>query len=341
MNQDIQFACAPVLLIGFNRPDFMVAQIDAVRPARPSRLYLAVDGPRDNRPEEAEQCRKVRDCEKLVDWPCEVRTLFRERNLGCKYGVSGAITWFFENETEGIVLEDDCRPTIDFLRFATEMLERYKNDERIGAVCGFNAFNLQDDKSVAYHFSHHMDVWGWASWRRVWMEYDVEMTRIRERIDDIIDMSKMTQYYKRMFKGFASAVANGLSTWDVQFQLLILAKGWLTIVPQRRLVANVGFADDRATHTSGYLYWGRHWSIMGEELEFPLVHPKEIVCDEAADYYHEKTFSSVFPRILTFIGSKLPRLRSCISVVGGVAERFMPFLFGRAIFRSRKGIQNT
>ena len=102
-----EFTCAPILLIGFNRPDFMAAQIAAVREARPLKLYVAVDGPR---PDEAEKCRAVRECVKLVDWPCEVKTLFREKNLGCKYGVSGAISWFFDNEEEGIVLEDDCRP---------------------------------------------------------------------------------------------------------------------------------------------------------------------------------------------------------------------------------------
>ena len=118
------FSCVPILLIGFNRPDFMAAQIVAIRDARPPRLYIAVDGPREGRIDEAEKCRAVRDCVKLIDWPCEIKTLFREKNLGCKYAVSSAITWFFENEEMGIILEDDCRPTVDFLRFASEMLVR-------------------------------------------------------------------------------------------------------------------------------------------------------------------------------------------------------------------------
>ena len=167
------FNCAPILLMGFNRPDYMSAQIAAIRSAHPQRVYVAVDGPRERIVDEAEKCHAVQHCVELVDWPCEVKTLFREKNLGCKYAVSGAITWFFENEEMGIVLEDDCRPTLDFLRFATEMLERYKEDARIGAVCGFNHFNLQSERGPSYHFSRHMDVWGWASWRRVWNDYDV------------------------------------------------------------------------------------------------------------------------------------------------------------------------
>ena len=320
--------CAPVLLLGFNRPDFMAAQIEAVRIAQPSKVYIAVDGPRKNIVGEDELCQKVRECERFIDWECDIKTLYRKENRGCKYGVSEAISWFFENEEEGIVLEDDCRPMIDFLQFATEMLERYRNDERIGAVCGFNAFNLQADKSVSYHFSRHMDIWGWASWRRVWTHYDVEITRCRERVENIIDGARMTQYFKKMFRGFASDVAAGLMTWDVQFQLLILEKGWLNIVPQTRIVSNLGLADERATHTGGYVYWGRHWSSKGKGLKFPLVHPKDVVCDELADCYHEKKFAAILPRMLTFIGSKFPGLCRYISAIGYCAERFMPFLFG-------------
>ena len=256
--------CAPILLIGFNRPDYMAAQIAAVRSVRPDKIYLAVDGQRADRPDEAELCRQVRECVKLIDWTCDVNTLFREENLGCKYGVSGAITWFFENEPEGIVLEDDCRPTIDFLRFATEILERYRGDERIGAVCGFNFFNLQSDKSASYHFSRHMDVWGWASWRRVWKGYDVDIADNPTIVAAIVNNTRANTYYKRFYGAIANAVSNGLSTWDIQFYLLFLKKNYLSVVPRVRLVANVGLADRRATHTGGYVYWGREWAKAGQ-----------------------------------------------------------------------------
>ena len=317
---------APILLIGFNRPDFMAAQIDAVRPASPQKVYIAVDGPRDGRPEEAEKCRAVRDCVKLIDWQCEVKTLFRERNLGCKYGVSGAITWLFENEEMGIVLEDDCRPTVDFLRFATEMLERYKDDGQIGAVCGFNHFNLQSDKSVSYHFSRHMDIWGWASWRRVWKHYDVEMSSFKDRLVEIIDNFNATAYYKRVLHLFATDIDKGLSTWDIQFSLLSLSMGWLNIVPKQRLVSNAGLADNRATHTGGYIYWGKDWSKAGS-LEFPLSHPNEIKCDDAADRLRERMEGAIFPRGLTWLGAKFPLLCKLMTFIGRVAEKVAPFLF--------------
>ena len=320
------FSCVPILLIGFNRPDFMAEQIVAIRDARPLRLYIAVDGPREGRIDEAEKCRAVRDCVKLIDWPCEIKTLFREKNLGCKYGVSSAITWFFENEEMGIILEDDCRPTLAFLRFASEMLERYKDDDSIGAVCGFNHFNLQSDKNASYHFSHHMDIWGWASWRRVWQYYDVEMGSFKDRLADIIDNSKATSYYKKVLRLFASDIGNGLSTWDIQFSLLSLSKGWLNIVPSQRLVANAGLADDRATHTGGYIYWGKDWSKAGT-IEFPLVHPSEAVCDDAADRLRERMEGAIFPRGLTWIGAKIPCLCGLMTLIGRVAEQIAPFLF--------------
>ena len=321
-----EFCCAPILLLGFNRADSMAAQIEAVRAARPARLYVAVDGPRENKPNEAEQCCAVQDCIKNIDWPCEIKTLFREKNFGCKYSVSGAITWFFENEEKGIVLEDDCRPTIDFLRFATEMLERYKDDERVGAINGFNHFNLQTNPDVSYHFSSHMDVWGWASWRRVWNEYDVDMAFCHGNEDSIIESSKLTRYYKWLYKRFVNDVKYGLSSWAIPFSILFLFKGWMSVVPKKRLVANAGLDDNRATHTGGYIYWGKDWSKAGV-LDFPLVHPNEVVCDEEADRTRERIEGAIFPRGLTWIGAKFPCLSGLMTFIGKIAEKVAPFLF--------------
>ncbi len=322
----LAFDCAPILLVGFNRPDYMAAQIDALRRARPRKIYFAVDGPRAEKPAEVELCRKVQDCVKLIDWTCEIKTLFRDKNLGCKYGVSGAITWFFENESEGIVLEDDCRPSVDFLRFATEMLARYGDDERIGAVCGFNFFNLQSDENASYHFSRHMDVWGWASWRRVWKDYDVNIAEDANNVSALLDQTTATPYYKKFYSKIARGVGNGLSTWDVQFSLLFLAKSYLSVVPKVRLVSNVGLADLRATHTGGYVYWGKEWSCPGH-IEFPLTPPKRICCDEASDLLRERMEGAILPRGLTWIGAKCPCLCSSLSFVGKVLEKVAPGLF--------------
>ena len=318
--------CAPILLIGFNRPDFMTAQIAAIRTAQPRKVYVAVDGPREGRTDEAEKCRAVRDCVKAIDWPCEVKTLFREKNLGCKHGPFSAMDWFFSNEESGIVLEDDCRPTQDFLLFATLMLERYKTDARVAAINGFNTFNLQSSKSSSYHFSCHMDVWGWASWRRVWRNYDLNIARHKEFAKKIIHDSHMSTRYKKMFYGFVDDLSTGLDAWDIQFSIMLLLHGWWSIVPKTRLVANAGLADDRATHTGGYIYWGKDWSKAGT-LEFPLIHPEAVVCDDAADRLREKIECAIFPRGLTWLGAKFPFLCGLMTFIGKVAEKISPFLF--------------
>ena len=327
MSEKQAYDCAPVLLIGFNRPDFMAVQIAAVRAARPTRLYIAVDGAREGWPDEAEKCRAVRECAKLVDWTCEVKTLFREKNHGCKMGVSGAITWFFENEEEGIVLEDDCRPSPDFFRFVTEMLARYRDDERIGIVTGFNHFNLQSDKTASYHFSSHLDIWGWASWRRVWAKYDVTMEPYIGHADEVIGASAMTPYFKMfMRKGIQEVQAGQCNTWDFQFALAALSMKWLCVVPRRRLIANVGLTDGGATHTNGYNYYAESFARVGK-IDFPLAHPAAVVCDERADLIRERMEGAVFPRGLTWLGSKMPLLCPLLSVTGKIVERIAPVLF--------------
>ena len=326
MKMQEDFESAPILLIGFNRPDFMRAQIDAVRSAKPARLYVAVDGPREERPDEAVRCAEVRECVKLVDWPCEVKTRFSDVNRGCQMGPVSAINWFFEHEESGIVLEDDCRPTIDFLRFASEMLVRYREDERIGLIAGFNAFNLQSDPQTSYHFSEHLDIWGWASWRRVWQKYDVTMAKYIDRAESLIEKSKMLPYGRMFMRKGLREVQNGLDAWDFPFSLMFLAEGYLTVLPREKLVTNAGVCDAAATHTGGYNYYAPHFAKAGK-ITFPLVHPEAVVCDEWSDRRREQMEGAVFPRGLTWLGCKFPRLCPLLSMIGRVVEQALPIVF--------------
>lgn len=319
------YNCAPVLLLGFNRPDFMVEQMNIVRQVKPSKLYIAVDGPREFVSGEDVLCQRVRKCMDYVDWDCDVKTLFRERNLGCRLGVSGAISWFFDNEVAGIVLEDDCRPSLEFFRFASEMLERYADDERIGAVNGFNYFNLQTDSQCSYHFSSHMDIWGWASWRRAWKLYDVDMKPYIAELDSIIDSSSMTSYMKHVKRDGALRAMGRLNTWDFQFSIASLANHWLNIVPRERLVVNVGQFNQSAVHTGGYNFWAKCFETMGT-MEFPLCHPGEIACDDAADRRREKMEAALFPRLLTWMGSKFPAGADFLDCIGSALINHMPKL---------------
>jgi len=323
---DRTFRCAPVLLIGYNRSDFIEKQLDILRKAAPERLYVAVDAPKDGDRESAAANKRIRELVAAADWTTNVFTMFQERNIGCKYAVSKAITWFFENEESGIILEDDCMASLDFFRFATEMLDRYKDDERIGAVNGFSFFGSRTDCSQTYRFSIHMDVWGWASWRRVWKDYDVELYEKEELVSAAIRSSTMTAYFKKLSLDYIGRLRNSLSTWDVQLQMLFFIKRYLSIVPSERLVVNIGLSDERATHTSGYNYWARSWKTFGS-LDEPIVHPGRVEQDLKTDNLRERMEGAILPRILSLVGSRFPRLRKRCERLGAALERGMPFLF--------------
>lgn len=323
----MQPECAPVLVIGFNRPDFMQAQIAAVRAARPARLYVAVDGPREGRPDEVARCAGVRECVKLVDWPCEVKTLFREKNLGCKLAPAQAIDWFFSQEESGIILEDDTHPTPGFFRFVSEMLKRYRNEEHVGMVSGFNFFDLQSDRTRSYHFSRiAMMSGGWATWRRVWRLYDIEMRAYLPQLDEITRRTPMTAYFRRVFRQEARRAHERNDAWDYQFTLMMFATGKLGVVPRVQLITNVGIDVNEATHTGGYNYYAPRWSVVGT-MDNPIIHPEAIVCDEWADRRREQMEGAVFPRGLTWLGCKFPRLCPLLSMIGRVVEQALPIVF--------------
>ncbi len=143
---------SPVLFLIFNRPDTTAKVFEAIREARPPKLYIAADGPRPNRAGEKDRCEVTRAIATQVDWPCEVKKLFRDENLGCGKAVSEAITWFFENEPEGIILEDDILPHPDFFPYCDEMLEKYRDNDRVGIISGHNHIYRDLNRESSYGF---------------------------------------------------------------------------------------------------------------------------------------------------------------------------------------------
>lgn len=243
---------SPVLFIIFKRVDTTQKVFSRIREARPPKLYIAADGPRLDRQGEVEQCDATRKVVENVDWPCEVHHLYRDKNLGCGEGVSSAITWFFEHEEEGVILEDDVLPHIDFFRFCDEMLDRYRDIYKIKCICGSNAFYDDIKYPYSYYFSHYMMVWGWATWRRTWKEYDKSLKTISRdsllcKIKElpVKNGSKLQaiQIYDIMTSD------NPIDTWDFQLFFSILYHDGLTIVPLNNLCKNIGFGHVDAVHT--------------------------------------------------------------------------------------------
>ena len=168
---------APVLFLIFNRPETTIQVFSAIKKAQPNRLYIAADGPRPEYPDEVNHCKIARTIATNVDWDCEVKTLFRDQNLGCRLAVSQAIDWFFEQEPEGIILEDDCLPNQSFFWFCKELLEKYRNETRIMHIGGTNFQFGKNRTNYSYYFSRYAHIWGWASWRREWKYYDEKLKK--------------------------------------------------------------------------------------------------------------------------------------------------------------------
>ena len=273
-----------VLFLVFNRPDTTRQVFDTIRAARPPKLYVAADGPRPNRAGEAERCAEVRRIATNVDWPCEVKMLFRELNFGCKMGVSGGINWFFEHEPEGIILEDDVLPVASFFDYCDELLERYRNDERVALVSGCNLVSRRFKPKESYFFSRYNHIWGWASWRRAWQHYDVTMEdwpnwRDTGSLARIGNGSRLfTAYWRELFDKMHRGE---IDTWDYQWTFTCWRLGMLSILPSENQTHNLGFGTD-ATHTLAETPDCVAES-MPKELEFPLAHPNTVERQVEAD----------------------------------------------------------
>jgi GR25 family glycosyltransferase involved in LPS biosynthesis len=231
-----------VLFLVFNRLDTTKQVFEEIRRAKPPRLYVAADGARDDKSGEAETTQSVRDyVMQNVDWDCEVKTLFRDKNLGCKYAVSSAISWFFENEEQGIILEDDVVPNQDFFYFVENNLEKYKNDHRVMMVSGMNYFS-DSSLDTPYFFSEYMNIWGWGSWRRSWDLYDVDMpewskSEVKKDIKNKYFSSYIWRYLRNIFNMIEEKRIN---TWDIQWFFCCLYNHGVCIVPKVNMVTNIG-----------------------------------------------------------------------------------------------------
>lgn len=273
--------CPPVLFIIFNRPELTQQVFARIRESRPSKLFVAADGPRLDHPGEEQICAVTRRVVDQVDWPCKVKTLFREQNMGCRWAVSSAITWFFDNVDAGIILEDDCLPDLSFFPFCTELITKYKDDKRIGMISGNNFCSKLYDDELSYSFSRHGLIWGWATWKRAWDDYMIDNSKLNMKEICLIkaNISQNRYFIDYWWKGADAAMKGELDTWDYLWGVTRYRNNYLVIRPKVNLVANIGFGAD-ATHTGGAaneLYLGT------ESLEFPLQHPNIIVPDKISD----------------------------------------------------------
>ena len=237
---------APVLFIIFNRPDTTAQVFEAIRKAKPKKLYVSADAPRANNKSDKINCEKVRKIVKGVDWECDVHYRFLENNLGCGFGVSTAISWAFENEDRLIILEDDCVPSSPFFTYCNHCLEKYLNDERVWVVSGRSHhegseyFEKQD-----YIFSHYGQIWGWGTWKRCWEEFDIEMKKWNEFYKqggflNVFLSKEEGKYYNKLYRRLSADKDLSIYTWDYQYGFEVHLNGGLSITPAKNLIHNVG-----------------------------------------------------------------------------------------------------
>lgn len=277
-----------VLFLIFNRPDTTKQVFEKIRQAKPPRLYVAGDGPRKEFKRDKDKINKARAIATRVDWPCEVKILFRDKNLGCKNAVSNAITWFFNHENQGIILEDDCLPNIDFFYFCENLLNYYANDKRVTVITGNNFQNGKRRGDATYYFSKYNHCWGWATWQRAWQLNDTKLSFWNKWIHskswlkhtpDEIERN----YWEKIFKNF---LLNKINSWAYPWMASIWYSGGLTATPNVNLVENIGF-DANALHTKNAK---NHMSNIETHKIGKIIYSTNVAQDKSADEYVFKNF---------------------------------------------------
>lgn len=311
----------PVLLIFFSRPDTFKVVFDKIKKARPSMLFLACDGPREGN--ETDKSR-IDECKKIaenIDWDCIVYKDYLDENIGCGMRPQTAISWAFTKVDRLVILEDDCVPSDTFLAYAKELLEKYKNDERIGTISGLNHFKDWDCGGNSYCFTKNGAIWGWATWKRVWDEYDYSVDLIndaytRRLLEYNLTGTRKTKLKKiDRFKQTNIRVMSGdrISYWDFQFGFLKVINSYLQIVPVHNQITNIGVGEG-STHFANVVNnkWekGSLYFMPSETLDLPLKHPKTVMCDYT--YTKEVDKKIGYPN---FVRKNYRRLKKLIRII--------------------------
>jgi len=304
MNNDFN---TPILFIVFNRLNTTRRVLGEIRKIKPRKLYIAADGPRTDRIGEKEKCEEVKKF--VLDqiyWNCEIKTLFREKNLGCGRAVSSAVAWFFQNEERGIILEDDCLPDPSFFNFCEELLEYHKDNKRVMHISGVQ-FAPDLDYNASYYFAKIMHCWGWAGWADRWQYYDYDLKNYNEKSVKNFSTDKNVQNY---WLEILNRLKRGeIDTWDYQWVFKIIEKDGVCINPSKNLVSNIGFGEN-STHTPDKNNPLANLPIF--EIK-DIVHPQKIEADQnAINYIYKYHFGidfdlprkDIFDKIHSFLRKK-------------------------------------
>ncbi|WP_218079624.1 hypothetical protein [Anthocerotibacter panamensis] len=294
----------PIIFLIFNRPDTTAQVFEEIAKSKPSTLLVIADGPRAGYAGEEERCAITRSIIDKVNWSCTVFKNYSNINLGCKGRVSSGLNWAFEKVDEAIILEDDCLPDQSFFEFCEELLNKYRYDKRIMSISGNN---FQFGRSVttdSYYFSHYPHIWGWATWKRAWQLYDLDMKHWPKVQEYLLKGMVLNSAAKKSWLRIFNATYNGkIDTWDYQWVYSSWLQNGLSILPSTTLVTNLGFGKG-ATHTTTITPFA---NMQTKPMDFPLRHPEYFLRNTKADEWFQNTHLS--PNIATRIWKKINSLK--------------------------------
>ncbi len=267
----------PILFIAFNRPSETKRSFDCIRKEKPNKLYVAIDGPRNDK--DKELCATVIEIVKNIDWECETHYLIRSENKGCGRAVNEALDWFFENEEMGIILEDDIIVQRPFFRFCSDLLTKYQYNEKVWMICGNNLLSLWGNNE--YFFSKIGSVWGWASWRRAWSKHDKDLSTWNDGSGkELIKQALHPELAAKRIATVQAVVEGKVDTWDYQFTYSRIINHGLSIIPKANLIENIGF-NPNATHTFDQPHFWENQIVQTETIDTSIQIP--VKPDDAFD----------------------------------------------------------
>jgi len=286
----------PILLIAWRRPKETKEVINTLKKIKPKEIFISCDGARKGNEEEFDKVKKTRQIiRENINWDCEINWQVSDINLGCKNGVSKAINWFFSNVNEGIILEDDVIAHEDFFKYCQNLLDKYRKDKRVWCISGSNNQDNILRGEGTYYFGKIPLIWGWATWKDRWENFDIKLSKWPEVksnkiLENIFNDNLQKQYWENIWESFYKS--GKPDTWDYAWVFACIINNGLTTIPNKNLIKNIGF-NEEAFHTK----WHREISII-ESIGEKIVHPQFFICDLEAEKYQFDYFFGGYSRRL-------------------------------------------